>query len=61
MIKSVALTQRKVECEMPDWKDYHAFTSTTSHDSGANPGCSGCLPWVLGILAIVWFIGRIAA
>lgn len=48
---------------MPGINDYHAFTSTSSGSGtgGRESGCSsGCLPWVLAALAILWFIGKLA-
>ena len=38
--------------------DYHAFTSTTG--GGGGSGCSsGCLPWVLGALAVLYMVGKL--
>lgn len=41
--------------------DYHAFTSTTGGGGGGGgAGCSsGCLPWILGALAILYLIGKL--
>ncbi len=40
--------------------DYHAFTSTTGGGGGGGSGCSsGCLPWILGGLVILYLIGKI--
>ena len=40
--------------------DYHAFTSTTGGSGGGGSGCSsGCLPWILGILVVLYLIGKI--
>ncbi|MBQ5660308.1 MAG: hypothetical protein IIV18_03085 [Lachnospiraceae bacterium] len=46
---------------MPDLNDYHAFTSTSGGSSGGGGGgcSSGCLPWVLGALFLLWAIGTI--
>ena len=41
--------------------DYHAFTSTTDGGGGGSgPGCSsGCLPWIIGGLVVLYLIGEI--
>lgn len=40
--------------------DYHAFTSTSGGGSGGGSGCSsGCLPWIIGVLVVLYLIGRI--
>ena len=44
---------------MPDLNDYHAFTNTTSGEG--TEYSSGCLPWVLGILAFLCIIGYVAS
>lgn len=50
------------------WKDrddYHAFVSTRSDSegtstSGDGSGCSsGCLSWIVAIIGILWFIGKL--
>ncbi len=40
--------------------DYHAFTSTTGGGSDGG-GSSGCLPWVLVVIAIVYLFSKCAA
>lgn len=43
---------------MPDLNDFHAFQSTSGGSGGT--GCSGgCLPWILGVLAFLWIIGKL--
>lgn len=49
---------------MPDLDDFIAFQMTSSDSksgsSNSGGGCSsGCLPWVLGVMAILWFIGEV--
>lgn len=47
---------------MPDLNDYHAFTSTSSGsgtESGGSGCSSGCLPWLLVALGVLWFIGKL--
>ena len=40
--------------------DYHAFTSTSGGGGGGGTGrSSGCLPWVLGALAVLYMIGKL--
>lgn len=40
--------------------DYHAFTSTTGGSGGGGFGCSsGCLPWLIAGLAILYLIGKL--
>jgi len=40
--------------------DYHAFISTTGGGGGGGSGCSsGCLPWILGTLTVLYLIGKI--
>lgn len=49
------------EIAMPDMNDFHAFKSTSGGSGGGGSlGCpSGCLPWILGTLAILYLIGKI--
>lgn len=37
-------------------EDYHAFTATTGGGGGGLS--SGCLPWILGGLVILYLIGK---
>ena len=39
--------------------DYHAFTSTTGGCGGGSGCSSGCLPWILGALTVLYLIGKI--
>lgn len=46
--------------------DYHAYMESCSEEesgtesSGSGSGCStGCLPWLLGIIGILWLLGKI--
>ena len=51
-----------------DIDDYHEYMMACGEDeaddngaSSSGSGCSsGCLPWVLGIIAILWFISKLA-
>ena len=39
--------------------DYHAFTST-SGGGGGGGGCStGCLPWIIAGLVLLYLIGKL--
>ena len=41
--------------------DYHAFTSTTGDGGSGGAACStGCLPWILVGMAILYLIGKLA-
>ncbi len=46
---------------MPDLNDYHAFKSTSGGSGGnSGAGCSsGCLPWILGVLAFLYLFGKL--
>ncbi len=48
---------------MDDWDDYYAFQSTTNRDedSDSGQGGSGCglLFWILFVLSIVEFVGKL--
>ena len=40
--------------------DYHAFKSTSGGGGSAGPGCSGSFfGGILGILAVLWLIGKL--
>jgi hypothetical protein len=39
--------------------DYHAFISTTGGEGGGSGCSSGCLLWILGILVVLYLIGKI--
>lgn len=42
--------------------DYHAFTSTTGSSDSGGSGCSaGCLLWVLGVIAVLYLMGKLFA
>lgn len=45
---------------MPGMDDFHAFQSTGG-GSGGGGLPSGCLGWVIGILAILCLLGKLAA
>lgn len=36
--------------------DYHAFESTRGENGGG--GNTGCLPWLIGFLIILWLCSR---
>jgi hypothetical protein len=45
--------------------DYHAYMESCSEEESdtenSGSGCStGCLPWLLTIIGILWLIGKIA-
>lgn len=45
---------------MPDLNDFHAFKSTSGGSRDGGGGLSGgCLPWLMGILAILVIIGTL--
>ena len=40
---------------MPDLNDFYAFKSTSSDGGGGG----SIFPWLLGVLALLWLIGKI--
>lgn len=47
---------------MPGMDDFHAFKSTSGGSGGSgNSGCSGRLfTWILGIVVMLWVIGKLS-
>ncbi len=45
---------------MPDFDDYHAFTSTSGGERAEGWKLSGCFPWILAILCVLWLLGKLA-
>lgn len=41
--------------------DYHAFTSTTGGSSGGSGCSSGCFPWIIEGLVVLYLIGKLFA
>lgn len=39
--------------------DYHAFKSTSGGGGAAVPGCSGFFSGILGVIAVLWLIGKL--
>lgn len=47
---------------MPDFDDFHAFTSTSGSDGSGSggSGCSlGCFSWIIIIYVVFWIISRL--
>lgn len=49
---------------MPDLNDFHAFNITSGgggNGSGGGLGCGGSVfAWIVGIVIVLWIIGKLA-
>ena len=46
---------------MPGMDDYHAFMSTSGGGGSGGSGCSGTVwKWIIGIIAVLWLIGKLS-